>query len=144
MEARKQKALLASQLLAEHNITYDRSETNCSLSRFAKIYATEAMTGGLEQVNEEANNYCMNTFDIDETYDRRSYNFVTKSGEMRPRPASTTKYSEAKEAILVTPMPITNQVLSTKAAQAVLYRQFTMQLMPMYRERQRSAGKSNA
>ena len=38
-------------------------------------------------------------------------------------------------------MPIQNQVLSTKAAQAVLSRQLTMQLMPMYRVRQRSASK---
>ena len=41
----------------------------------------------------------------------------------------------------MTPMPVQSHVLSSKAAQAVLYRQFTMQLMPMYRQRQRSAGK---
>ena len=41
--------------------------------------------------------------------------------------------------MLVTPKPLLSQVLSTKAAQAVLNRQITMQLMPMYRVRQRSA-----
>lgn len=42
--------------------------------------------------------------------------------------------------ILVTPKPLNNPVLSTKAAMNVLNRQLTMQLMPMYRVRQRSAG----
>ena len=42
--------------------------------------------------------------------------------------------------VLVTPQPLNNQVLSTEAAKAVVNRQLTMQLMPMYRIRQRSAG----
>ena len=52
----------------------------------------------------------------------------------KPRPSSTTQMIDTS-SVLVTPKPLLNQVLSTKAAQAVLNRQLTMQLMPMYRIR---------
>lgn len=43
----------------------------------------------------------------------------------KPRPSSTIQMIDTS-TILVTPKPLTKQVLSTKAAQAVLNRQLTM------------------
>jgi len=52
----------------------------------------------------------------------------------KQRPSSTAKVA-GNEPILVTPIPVITPMLSTKATLAVISRQLTMQLMPMYRIR---------
>ena len=112
-------------------------------------YNSEVRHGMLEQVKEESN-YCTvepastSAFKIDATIvddgmENHGNVISNVQTEEKSRPNSTAQLIDTSAVMLVTPKPLLSQVLSTKAAQAVLNRQITMQLMPMYRVRQRSA-----
>ena len=143
-EARKQRALLAIQkeklqqqallLLQEQSAASEQKHIRTEPSRSG--FVNTDLSNDLFEITESAETkYC--TIDIS-----HKLNFgnqpISKNVE-KPRPSSTAKMVESS-TVLVTPVPVQNPVLSDKAAQAVMSRQLTMQLMPMYRIRQRSAG----
>jgi len=143
-EARKQRALLAIQQekLQQQALLLQQEQAAASEQKHIRTepsrsgFVNRDLSNDLFEITESAETkYC--TIDIS-----HKLNFgnqpISKNAE-KPRPSSTAKMVESS-SVLVTPVPVQNPVLSDKAAQAVMSRQLTMQLMPMYRIRQRSAG----
>ena len=141
MQARKDRAALQAMRL--ENAAF--AETSASAGRVRnevsqaclKQFNTIEVAGGLEKVMEESD---YKTIDPD-CFSKNYGNSLRLQSNEKPRPSSTSKMVPPQpHEVLVTPMPVNGPALTTKAAEAVLKRQFTMQLMPMYRIRQRSAG----
>ena len=130
LEAKRERARLRA-LASCATETYSDMGSMMSESNAEKMYAS-LNTSKLERVNEEAEDNANHSF--------KGHNFGNRDGN--PISLAGVGVPANIQQVLATPTPKLNDKskLTQQDTQRVLGRQLTMQLMPMYRVRQRSAG----